>query len=432
MAVFVPRLSAPSYDDPYWISSSAGGLNGCVKIDGNSVLPNCVGYAWGRFYEVIGRYPTGLCMGNAKTWYDNTTGFQKSATEPKLGAVCVWGTNDGTAFGHVAVVEQILENGDIVTSESAYGGDRFLSKTITRESGYVYWHTRPFLGFIYPDVDFDQTYSNFSDIQASTNNSEPAYTTSNDNPTVEGVTTSSEYVPVYSSPDGATANYNPTTVSSTATSKKLSSSNDDVYTVKKNDSLASIAKDLLGNVNKLENIKVLNGLKSNKVSVGQKLLIPKKSNYISANSTIGCVASIGCGLVKNNAKTNANNYGIATKNYQNYLSTKKLNLSNMLSGGGGSGSSSGSSSGSGSSSSDGSNTSSSVTTTNNYTEISQTIDSSDSDFFEYKVTQKNDCLWAIAEKYLGSGRRYTEIMALNNLTDTIIYIGDILKIPNNK
>ena len=41
-----------------------------------------------------------------------------------------------------------------------------------------------------------------------------------------------------------------------------------------------------------------------------------------------------------------------------------------------------------------------------------------------------DTLWAIAQKYLGSGSRYPEIKTLNGLTSNVIYSGMKLKIPN--
>lgn len=42
---------------------------------------------------------------------------------------------------------------------------------------------------------------------------------------------------------------------------------------------------------------------------------------------------------------------------------------------------------------------------------------------------KNENLWGIAEKYLGSGIRYAEIKTLNNLKSDTIFTGQILKIP---
>lgn len=41
-----------------------------------------------------------------------------------------------------------------------------------------------------------------------------------------------------------------------------------------------------------------------------------------------------------------------------------------------------------------------------------------------------DTLWAIAQKYLGKGNRYKEIVSLNGLTSNVIYSGMKLKIPN--
>lgn len=41
-----------------------------------------------------------------------------------------------------------------------------------------------------------------------------------------------------------------------------------------------------------------------------------------------------------------------------------------------------------------------------------------------------DTLWEIAQKYLGKGNRYTEIVSLNALKNNVIYSGMKLKIPN--
>ena len=47
---------------------------------------------------------------------------------------------------------------------------------------------------------------------------------------------------------------------------------------------------------------------------------------------------------------------------------------------------------------------------------------------EYTV-QKGDSLWKIAQEQLGSGTRYTEIMQLNHLSSDVIYPGQIFKLP---
>ena len=43
---------------------------------------------------------------------------------------------------------------------------------------------------------------------------------------------------------------------------------------------------------------------------------------------------------------------------------------------------------------------------------------------------KGDTMWGIAAKYLGSGSRYPEIVKLNNLKTTVVYVGQKLTIPN--
>lgn len=55
-------------------------------------------------------------------------------------------------------------------------------------------------------------------------------------------------------------------------------------------------------------------------------------------------------------------------------------------------------------------------------------DSEDERYSIVKV-QKGDSLWKIAREHLGSGLRYKEIMKLNNLKNTVIYVGQELKVP---
>lgn len=146
---FKPRLTAPSTTDKNWIHTSAGGKNSCIKISGNSVLPNCVGYAYGRFMEILGSTPK-LSRGNAENWWGNTSDGYKRGQTPKLGAVACWRkgkagvSSDGA--GHVAIVEQINSDGSIVISQSGYNSKRFWTSAIKKGyalSGYT------FQGFIY-------------------------------------------------------------------------------------------------------------------------------------------------------------------------------------------------------------------------------------------------------------------------------------------
>lgn len=49
-------------------------------------------------------------------------------------------------------------------------------------------------------------------------------------------------------------------------------------------------------------------------------------------------------------------------------------------------------------------------------------------YFEYTV-KKGETLWAIAQRYLGSGTKYKEIKSLNALSSDTIYPNQVLKIP---
>src|SRR5699024_3402543 len=89
LMAFTERLTAPATDDKYWIQTAYGGLNECIHIRGGSVLPNCVGYAWGRVYEITGKRPT-LSKNNAENWWGYTADGYARGQTPKLGAVLCW------------------------------------------------------------------------------------------------------------------------------------------------------------------------------------------------------------------------------------------------------------------------------------------------------------------------------------------------------
>ncbi len=156
MKEYKARLDAPSTSNKYYKRTTDGGVNKCKYP-----LPNCVFYAWGRFYEILETSPN-LSRGDAENWYDYTTDGYDRGQSPKLGAVICWrkgkAFNGSDGYGHVAIVEAIRENGDIVTSESVYGDERFRTRTYTKESGYAL-KNHVFQGFIYPPVEFtDKVY----------------------------------------------------------------------------------------------------------------------------------------------------------------------------------------------------------------------------------------------------------------------------------
>lgn len=152
---YSPRLKAPSATDKNWIHTSKGGYNSCILISGNSVLPNCVGYAWGRWRELIGKTPK-LSRGNAENWWSYGDGYKRGQT-PKLGAVACWRKGkaeyEGDGAGHVAIVEGIDADGTVTIGQSGYGYKRFYI-TKFKKGKMNLGGTYHFQGFIYlPDTD---------------------------------------------------------------------------------------------------------------------------------------------------------------------------------------------------------------------------------------------------------------------------------------
>ena len=114
---FSPRLSAPSETNKYYLKRGKGGYNPCILITGRSCLPNCVGYAYGRAYEVLGRDPK-LCTNDASDWYDFKDSFKRvRVSEIQAGDIICW---DDGRYGHVGFVELVNSDGTITISQSAY------------------------------------------------------------------------------------------------------------------------------------------------------------------------------------------------------------------------------------------------------------------------------------------------------------------------
>ena len=160
MTTFKPRMSAPSVHDKNWIHWSKQGHNYCILIEGTSTLPNCVGYAWGRWRELLGAHHN-LSRNNAEVWYGYKDGYARGNT-PKEGAVICWRQgNTGThkdGAGHVAIVEKVLQNGSIIISNSDYKGSRFYTRQI--KPPYNIGSTFTLQGFIYLPKTYAKKLSN--------------------------------------------------------------------------------------------------------------------------------------------------------------------------------------------------------------------------------------------------------------------------------
>ena len=157
---FIPRLNAPSYEDRNWLHYTMGGTNYCIKINGGpSVLPNCVGYAWGRWSELLGQFHR-LSRGNAENWFTNTADGYARGQEPKVGAVACWrkgqAGNADDGAGHVAIVEEVYPDGSFKSSNSGYGGTRFWTQVFKKSNNYYVGNTYVFQGFIYLPITFEE------------------------------------------------------------------------------------------------------------------------------------------------------------------------------------------------------------------------------------------------------------------------------------
>lgn len=161
--MFTMRTSKPASGNKFFITKSKGGYSTCIQgspTDSEcNVLANCVGYACGRFNEIIGtmKYPTLNC--NAEWFIERAkaAGLEVGTT-PKVGAIMVWqkgsldSGNDGA--GHVAVVEKVYDNNHVYTSESGYGSSAFWNQHRYNNNGrWGIGSKYTFRGFIYnPEV----------------------------------------------------------------------------------------------------------------------------------------------------------------------------------------------------------------------------------------------------------------------------------------
>lgn len=141
---FTMRTTRPA-NNKNFITRGSGGWNTCIK--GNpryqyaDALANCVGYASGRFNEIINiaRETTGCTY---TTLNCNAVGFKeraeaaglKTGSTPRRGAIMCWG-KEGAA-GHVAIVEKVNNSNSIYTSESGWGSSAiFWNSTRSNNNG---------------------------------------------------------------------------------------------------------------------------------------------------------------------------------------------------------------------------------------------------------------------------------------------------------
>lgn len=145
---FTMRTTKPSGNKNF-ITTGAGGWSTCIKgyptDAGANVLANCVGYASGRFNEIINiardtsgcTYKTLNC--NAENWVERAVAAGlKTGSTPKRGAIMCWqkgSLSSGDGAGHVAIVERVDSNNKVYTSESGYGSTAFWNQSRTNSNG---------------------------------------------------------------------------------------------------------------------------------------------------------------------------------------------------------------------------------------------------------------------------------------------------------
>ena len=141
--MFQMRTNCPN-GNKYYIRRANGGWNGAILGNpvkqGANVLANCVGYANGRFAEIIGenKVPYQLIC-NAENFIEKAKSYGlKISDKPTLGGIMVWqkgtlSSSDGA--GHVAVVEKLIDSNTVYTSESSYGGAAFFNVTRKNTNG---------------------------------------------------------------------------------------------------------------------------------------------------------------------------------------------------------------------------------------------------------------------------------------------------------
>lgn len=145
---FKVRNTRPVQGNKFYITTDNGGWNTCIQGKYNTgghdsqcdVLPNCVGYASGRFNEIYSEI-TGYQGSKYKNLNSNAEDFIERANQaglrtgstPKEGAIMCW-EGIGTAAGHVAIVETVYDDGHVLTSESGY------------EASKAFWNSNRYKG----------------------------------------------------------------------------------------------------------------------------------------------------------------------------------------------------------------------------------------------------------------------------------------------
>ncbi len=158
---FIKRTTAPTIENQWYGEKnkfSKGKNSMFIKrknSKGIAKYGNCTHYAYGRLMECQNKVLP-VISGNADDWYSNAPkkGYKVGKT-PKLGAIIVY-KHTSKSGGHVANVEEIYSNGDLLLSMSGLKSFLFTTRKVKKSNNYCYSDYK-LLGFIYPEVEFEVT-----------------------------------------------------------------------------------------------------------------------------------------------------------------------------------------------------------------------------------------------------------------------------------
>ena len=154
--MFQMRTSLPERGNKYYNTTSAGGYSLCIQgkcgstgkpCVGLNVLANCVGYANGRFAEIIGKNKIEYqFISNAENFIEHAKRYGlKISDKPTLGGIMVWqkgntlNSNDGA--GHVAIVEKIIDTQNFKSiSIRLMDQPKDMSSCLVTDSFYFCYH----------------------------------------------------------------------------------------------------------------------------------------------------------------------------------------------------------------------------------------------------------------------------------------------------
>lgn len=154
MTKFPKRTVAPTKTEK-WFGDHNPWLGGAYDMFKNK--GNCTNFAYCEMSRLMGKQsklPTfNAYCSSGKNWYDNCPKTFKKGKTPKLGAVIVY-KHKGKNSGHVAIVQEIKSNGDLVLSMSGWKSFIWKTRTVKKSDGYVYSDYK-LLGFVYCPVEFE-------------------------------------------------------------------------------------------------------------------------------------------------------------------------------------------------------------------------------------------------------------------------------------